>query len=213
MPSQGHAAMKSSPDAVMHTDQENDRRRYRRYVSQPMDIEIHTGTRTVRGQLVNESIGGLAIYTHDASNVHVGQEVETEFRDGFSPAFVRSVRRVPNGKYRVSVSWDKQSCRDAGLCASYLAHEDLLLVCEILCEQNGPVRTIKLWDGAEFAVPTEAICTRSFEQRRDELNETPTKIPVLARIYGLDSRAQTAETVSKILNFEFSSQFDTHTEH
>ena len=151
----------------------------------------------------------MALYIQDASSIMVGQELETNLRDAPSSAYVRSIRRTLDGRYRVGVSWEKSDQREADAVADYLAHEDLLLVCQIVCDQAGPVRMVRLWDGAEFEVAAERLHERSFEDRRDELNADPTKLPTLAQIYGLNTNPHARNIVAEILDFEFSSQFDT----
>ena len=189
---------------------ERERRRYRRFLAGPLELQVHYGSRTVRGKLINESIGGLALTTHDVGSFHVGQQVSANMRDTLTTGYVRSVHRNSDGTYRVGISWDKGTTREANATADYLAHEDFMLVCVLLCDKTGPLRQIRLWDGAEFEVPAEDVHSRSYDQRRDELNEAPTKLPTLAQLYGLNPIADTSEIVLDILNFEFSSQYDTH---
>ena len=190
---------------------ESERRRFHRFLAQPSDIQVHVGSKTIKGELVNESIGGLALTTYDASNIMIGQAVEANLREASSTAYVRSIHKRMDGKYRVGVSWEKKSQQKRNAVADYLAHEDLFLVCEIVCDQSGPVRMVRLWDGAEFEVMADDLYERTYEERRDELNAAPTKLPTLAQLYGLHSNIHANGIVAEILNFEFSSPCDTAT--
>jgi hypothetical protein len=182
-----------------------DRRRYRRYVGEPVHILVRSGCKPVRGIVINESIGGLALVAPDAAAILVGQQVEVVLHEVTSSAYIRSVDRQADGTYRVSVSWDPPSATDANNVATYLVYDNLLLVCRVLDASGSTTRSVRLWDGSEFQVPPEALRSRSFPQRRDELNESPAALSALVEFYGLSLQTDTSRMVSEILDFEFPS--------
>jgi hypothetical protein len=199
----------SSSSFESHDNLDSERRRFHRYQSEPVEIQVHAGSKTVKGRLVNESIGGMALFVQDASSFAVGEQIETNLHDATSTAYVRSVRRVHDGRYRVGISWEQQTGKNPNAAAHFLVYENLLLVCQVLCDQNGPARLVKLWDGAEFNVPSDTVRSRSFEQRRDDLNADPSQLSALAELYGLNPHSEPNQLVADILTFEFSSQLDT----
>lgn len=184
----------------------SDRRRYWRFLGEPLDIHIHVGNKTVKGKLMNESIGGFAFTTEDPAAFTVGQSIVVVIRDEETTAYVRSVRKMLGAKLRVSVSWDKISKPDANTTLDYLAHDNLMLLCEVVGSDDDPIRTVRLWDGAEFQVLNEDVYTRSYDERRDELHGSPSILSTLAQLYGLNSSAEGNEIVSAILEFEFFSE-------
>ncbi len=140
--------MKTSSPAQNSRGHDIDRRRFRRFLAQPVGIHVHIGKKTIPGKLVNESIGGLALTIHDATALIVGQEIQAIVRNAACTAYVRSVRRRLDGKYRIGVSWEKSSNRTLNAVADFLSHDNLFLVCEVLCDDAEPVQLVRLWDGA-----------------------------------------------------------------
>jgi hypothetical protein len=181
-----------------------DRRRYRRYVGEPVQILVRSGSKPVKGTVINESIGGLALIARDAAAILVGHQVEVVLHEVTTSAYIRSVECQADGDYRVSVSWDKPSATDANNVATYLVYDNLLLVCRVLDNSGFLARSVRLWDGSEFQVPPEALRSRSFPQRRDELNESPAELSALVEFYGLPVQTDASRMVSEILDFEFS---------
>lgn len=187
-----------------------DRRTCGRYLSGNSEIEFQVGSRTIRAKLHDQSLGGIGILVDQVQDIAFGQQVDVRLCDESAIGYVRSICRAPDGGYRLGISWNDYARVEGKRCKSaahFIAFRDLQFVCELLFN-DGPNKRVRLWDGAEFQVSPDQLCSQSAEARQSKLSANRACWATLAAAYGLHHglhHGLTADDLLQtILDFEFS---------
>ena len=197
-------SLKQQPDG---DPSDHERRSWARYQAHRTDVIVRVSDSNVPGRLVDESIGGIGVTVETVTDFAFGQEVHVHMKESDAVGYVRSIRREDTAGFRVSIGWNdylETGGKRQKPLAHFITHENLLFVCDLLFHDAGPVKLVRLWDGARFEIASDLVCSRSLDARRSELNRNTALIPALARMYGIAINAHTPDICAQILDFEFS---------
>lgn len=105
------------------------------------------------------------------------------------------------------VSWDIPEGNDSNATilseSDYFRYGQMHIVCRSRTNDDAGTCEITLWDGATFTTETKRLRTFTRDARQAQLVNLKSEVPLLAKLYGVQSVGSRAEVVTRLLDFEF----------
>ena len=193
----------TSSEKLRVAPQENESRKFGRY-NVTYETEVVFESKAITAVITNESIGGVRVEMSTSPDFSVGSKVIIRQDDTETEGYVRNLGVAEGGKMFAGISWQApEDDSDAASSSNFLNYGELNVVCRERTDLDDGTSKIALWDGATFVTATSSLASCSHDARAAMLQGMPSKLAVLAKLYGIEMIGSRDDLVSQILDFEF----------
>ena len=188
----------------MNTSENKNRRQFERLAIQD-EVVIWTEDKSWKGQLVNQSLGGVGVSLAVDEEIQVGTEIRVRGECVEAIGFVR-YRREENGQLFIGIAWDERDDfrKERKDDAIFFVAGPLEVVCLPNVEYTDDTATFELWDGTKFTESVDHLQRRTVDERLESLSQDAGAVADLLCVYRLGECVDERVAVDRIVDFEFS---------